>query len=299
MATSSPSSSSSSSPTSGGSTAAGGTTPNTTSGGTATKTYTGDVAQTRWGPVQVQITVRSDKITNVTVLQQPDGNPRDVEINDYALPILIQDTISAQSANIDMVSGATVTSDGYLRSLQAALDQAGDLRPDEQPHADRRILRRVEHLMGMPVSVALRGRHADTSTGRQAWQAVTEQLREVDRIFSTYRADSVIRRLGRGELTLDQCPPEVADVLELGREAEQQSGGAFSTTLPDEDGRGRLDPSGVVKGWATERASQFLLDLDDTDFCLSAGGDVVCHTAQPDGRGLADRHRAPARRPRP
>jgi uncharacterized protein with FMN-binding domain len=125
VATSSRSSSSSSSPTSGGSTAAGGTTPNTTSGGTATKTYTGDVAQTRWGPVQVQVTVRSDKITNVTVLQQPDGNPRDVEINDYALPILIQDTISAQSANIDMVSGATVTSDGYLRSLQAALDQAG------------------------------------------------------------------------------------------------------------------------------------------------------------------------------
>jgi len=151
-----------------------------------------------------------------------------------------------------------------------------------QQHADRRILRRVEHLMGMPVSVALCGRHADTSMGRQAWQAVTEQLREVDRIFSTYRADSVIRRLGRGELTLDQCPPEVADVLELGREAERQSGGAFSTTLPDEAGRGRLDPSGVVKGWATERASHFLMDLDDTDFCLSAGGDVVCHTAQPD-----------------
>src|SRR3954447_25886871 len=106
-----------------------------------------------------------------------------------------------------------------------------------QQHADRRILRQVEHLMGMPVSVALRGRHADTLMGRQAWQAVTEQLREVDRVFSTYRAYSVIRRLGRGELTLDQCPPEVADVLELGREAEQQSGGAFSTTLPDEDGR--------------------------------------------------------------
>jgi uncharacterized protein with FMN-binding domain len=90
-----------------------------------TKTYTGSVAQTRWGPVQVQITVQGDKITKVTVLQQPNGNHKDAEINDYALPILVQDTLSAQSAQIDMVSGATVTSDGYLQSLQSALDQAG------------------------------------------------------------------------------------------------------------------------------------------------------------------------------
>ncbi|WP_375433435.1 FMN-binding protein [uncultured Friedmanniella sp.] len=81
--------------------------------------------QTRWGPVQVQITVAASTITKVTVLQQPNGNPRDTEINDYALPILIKETTSAQSAQIDMVSGATVTSDGYLRSLQAAIDEAG------------------------------------------------------------------------------------------------------------------------------------------------------------------------------
>jgi uncharacterized protein with FMN-binding domain len=73
----------------------------------------------------VQITVAAGKITNVTVLQQPSGNPKDTEINAYALPILIKDTVSAQSAKIDMVSGATVTSDGYVQSLQSALDQAG------------------------------------------------------------------------------------------------------------------------------------------------------------------------------
>jgi uncharacterized protein with FMN-binding domain len=73
----------------------------------------------------VQITVRGGKITKVTVLQQPNGNPRDTEINGQALPILTADTLSAQSANIDMVSGATVTSAGYLQSLQAALDEAG------------------------------------------------------------------------------------------------------------------------------------------------------------------------------
>lgn len=95
------------------------------SSSTKTTTYTGSVAQTRWGPVQVQITVQGDKIIKVTVLQQPNGNHKDAEINSYALPILVQDTLSAQSAQIDMVSGATVTSDGYLQSLQSALDQAG------------------------------------------------------------------------------------------------------------------------------------------------------------------------------
>lgn len=89
------------------------------------KTYTGSVAQTRWGPVQVRITVASDRITDVTVLQQPSGNPRDTEINDYALPILVGDTLANQSAEVDMISGATVTSDGYVESLQHALDQAG------------------------------------------------------------------------------------------------------------------------------------------------------------------------------
>jgi uncharacterized protein with FMN-binding domain len=87
-------------------------------------TYTGPVAQTRWGPVQVKISVQGGKLTKVTILQHPSGNSRDAEINNYALPILINETVTAQSANIDMVSGATVTSDGYVRSLQAALDEA-------------------------------------------------------------------------------------------------------------------------------------------------------------------------------
>jgi uncharacterized protein with FMN-binding domain len=93
----------------------------TTSGG---KTYSGSVAQTRWGPVQVIITVSGGKITDVSVPTYPNGNHRDEEINAYALPILTQQTLSAQNANIDTVSGATVTSDGYKESLQAALDAA-------------------------------------------------------------------------------------------------------------------------------------------------------------------------------
>jgi len=89
-----------------------------------TKTYTGSTASTRWGDVQVTITVTNGKITDVQVPVYPSGNGRDQEINAYALPILTQETLQAQSANIDTVSGATVTSDGYLQSLQAALDAA-------------------------------------------------------------------------------------------------------------------------------------------------------------------------------
>jgi uncharacterized protein with FMN-binding domain len=88
-------------------------------------TVTGPAVDTRWGPVQVAITVDNGKITAVTVPQYPDGNRKDEQINARALPILVQETLDAQSADIDTVSGATVTSEGYLESLRAALDQAG------------------------------------------------------------------------------------------------------------------------------------------------------------------------------
>jgi uncharacterized protein with FMN-binding domain len=94
-------------------------------GGSSKRTVTGPVVQTRWGPVQVQLTVSGGRITAVDVVQYPDGNHKDEEINDYALPVLVQSTLDAQSASIDMVSGATVTSSGYVESLQGALDEAG------------------------------------------------------------------------------------------------------------------------------------------------------------------------------
>jgi len=99
--------------------------PSSSASSAGTTTVTGSVAQTRWGPVQVQLTVAGGKITAVQVVQYPDSNGRDQEINAQALPILVKETLSAQSAKIDMVSGATYTSDGYLTSLQSALNQAG------------------------------------------------------------------------------------------------------------------------------------------------------------------------------
>jgi thiamine biosynthesis lipoprotein len=142
----------------------------------------------------------------------------------------------------------------------------------------------VEHVMGMPITLALRGRHADDDAGRLAWAGVLRSLREADRVFSTYRDDSFVSRLNAGELDLVDCPPEVAEVLDLGEQARVASGGAFAVTRPGPDGEPVLDPSGVVKGWAVERAAAALEALDDTDFCLSAGGDMTCRTVDPDGR---------------
>jgi uncharacterized protein with FMN-binding domain len=87
-------------------------------------TYTGASADTRWGPVQVQITVQNGKITAAQAVVYPQENPRDQEINAYAVPQLNSEAVQAQSAGIDAVSGATVTSDGYIESLQSAIDQA-------------------------------------------------------------------------------------------------------------------------------------------------------------------------------
>ena len=136
------------------------------------------------------------------------------------------------------------------------------------------MIRRVEHVMGMPISLALRGRHAGDAHGDAAWAAALEVLRAADRTFSTYRADSVISRMNRG-VPVD-TPPEVADVLAIGAAAERSSGGAFALRRD-----GVLDPSGVVKGWAAERAAVALAALPDTDFCLSAGGDITCRTGDP------------------
>jgi uncharacterized protein with FMN-binding domain len=90
---------------------------------TATRTITGATYDTKYGPVQVRITLRGTQLTDVAALQLPQQNPRDIEIDNYAVPQLRQEALGAQSANINSVSGATFTSEGYIRSLQSALDK--------------------------------------------------------------------------------------------------------------------------------------------------------------------------------
>jgi uncharacterized protein with FMN-binding domain len=90
-----------------------------------TRTVTGSTVQTKYGPVQVRITLSGDRITAASAVQSPSETPRSKEISDSAIPVLNQRTVAAQSANIDAVSGATYTSQGYVTSLQSALDSAG------------------------------------------------------------------------------------------------------------------------------------------------------------------------------
>ena len=86
--------------------------------------FTGTVVQTRYGPVQVEAVLAAGKLTDVVVLQETDGG-RSRDIDTFALPVLRTEALKAQGAEIDVVSGATYTSAGYARSLQAALDASG------------------------------------------------------------------------------------------------------------------------------------------------------------------------------
>jgi uncharacterized protein with FMN-binding domain len=93
-------------------------------GSTATRTITGAVETTMYGPMQVKVTLEGQKITNVSVVQETNDGQESQQIDSFSIPKLTAETITAQSARIDTVSGATTTSQGYIGSLQSALDQA-------------------------------------------------------------------------------------------------------------------------------------------------------------------------------
>jgi thiamine biosynthesis lipoprotein len=153
------------------------------------------------------------------------------------------------------------------------------------------VARRVEHVMGMPISLALRGHHVDDDAADAAWATALEVLREADRVFSPYRPDSAVSAIRRGELDPADAPPDVHEVLAIAARAERASDGAFSVWLPSGDGP-VLDPSGVVKGWAAQRAAAALHPLEGTDSCLGAGGDLVCRSVSgvPWRVGIEDPH---------
>lgn len=136
----------------------------------------------------------------------------------------------------------------------------------------------VQHVMGMPVSVHVRA-PGPATVDRVA--AVHAELRRLEAIFSTYRPGSVVNRLVRGDLTaaadLVERWPEVVEVLDLCTLAASLTGGAFGAHRPGPDGNRVLDPTGLVKGWAVERAAR-LLDPDE-DWYVNAGGDVAVHVA--------------------
>jgi thiamine biosynthesis lipoprotein len=129
----------------------------------------------------------------------------------------------------------------------------------------------VEQVMGLPVSVHVRGAAAHTVAVEDAVADLYRSLRADDRRFSTYRADSEVSALRRGEL--DTPSPELSAVLELCAQAREWTGGAFDADLPT-----GFDPSGLVKGWAVERAVPALrAAAAGSDWLVNAGGDVLLH----------------------
>ncbi|MEU9593590.1 FAD:protein FMN transferase [Streptomyces sp. NPDC048219] len=121
--------------------------------------------------------------------------------------------------------------------------------------------------MGTVFSFDARG--GDPAAVRRALDEAVAGLHRVDEVFSTYREDSQVSRLACGALPLGQCGPEVAEVLELAAEAERVSDGWFSPSY-----RGRLDPTGVVKGWAVERAARLVVGAGASGVSVNGGGDV-------------------------
>jgi thiamine biosynthesis lipoprotein len=123
----------------------------------------------------------------------------------------------------------------------------------------------VEHCMGTVFSIDIRDAGDWTETVRE----VVAWLHHVDAVFSTYRTDSAISRLDRGELALEHTGHEVREVLAACEELTLRTQGAFSATRD-----GRLDPSGYVKGWAIDRASRMLADAGVVNGAINGGGDM-------------------------
>jgi thiamine biosynthesis lipoprotein len=133
---------------------------------------------------------------------------------------------------------------------------------------------RVEQIMGLPISIDVRDGDSILTEG------AFEILREADRRFSPFRTDSEVQRYERGELAPELLSDDFREVMGICSFYEHETGGAFTARIP---GRG-LDPCAVVKGWAVQRAADFLRAAGVQRFCVNAGGDVVTGGEPEDGR---------------
>lgn len=142
-----------------------------------------------------------------------------------------------------------------------------DTRRRTSQHGTVRGLRHAEHVMGTVFSFDIRDPRTPAVEAALGWAVAW--LHHVDEVYSTYRPESIISRLSRGELETESCSEEVREVLRLCQEVAEISGGWFSHTPG-----GTLDPSGLVKGWAVEHASQILHDAGARNTYVNGGGDL-------------------------
>jgi FAD:protein FMN transferase len=140
---------------------------------------------------------------------------------------------------------------------------------------------RVEHIMGMPILIDVR----DTDIDPKALDRAFDRLRLVDAVFSTYKTDSEISRINRGELAIDHAHPDVREVLNLCELFREETSGYFDIRAPALVATGRtessalpayaIDPSGLVKGWSVGRAAHILEEAGARNYCINAGGDII------------------------
>jgi len=126
-------------------------------------------------------------------------------------------------------------------------------------------MRETRLLMGMPITVEVR----DPRVTRGDLDAVFAYFASVDETFSTYKATSVIARLNRGELPLEDCGEDVRTIFALAELTRRETHGYFDITRD-----GVRDPSGIVKGWAIYNAARRLREAGYRDFYVDAGGDI-------------------------
>ena len=146
-------------------------------------------------------------------------------------------------------------------------------------------LRRVEQIMGTAISLDVR----DASVSPAALDEVFAYLREVDRRFSPYKPDSEVSRLIRGELEETDASSDLRAILSLCDQVRRTSEGYFDIRAHRPDGR--PDPTGLVKGWALEKASRILEAAGARNYCINGGGDIVARGepagGEPAGKGAA------------
>jgi len=141
----------------------------------------------------------------------------------------------------------------------------------------------VAHLMGLPISIHVRGPRATSSAVADLAEQAFAELAADDATFSTYRPDSTVSMIRRGELRLDLAGPRVQEVAALCREAARRTNDGFSAWLPGPDGEPAFDATGLVKGWAVEQAFTHLRDrLPDHDLLINAGGDIATYCGRSD-----------------
>ena len=218
------------------------------------------------GDIQVKVTASNGKITSVGMAKMNLHGPQSQQISQSVIPQLEQQTLASNGASIQGVSGATYTSQAYARSLQAALDQfkgGGNAALAAGSNGNGGV---VQGGGGFGTRRRRRLRPPRAAVAR-----AQAGLRRADEVFSTWKPQSPVSRLRRGEIELEQAPPEVAQVLELCRRAREASQGWFDPWLMP----GGLDPTGLVKGWAAERALQELRRAGLPGALINAGGDIA------------------------